>query len=77
MAAFKSELGAIDNPGPAVKLGRATKTTRIPHHVCDTSDGAALDPKMEKFPVFFPVSREFSGEELARDCLLRHTSLAH
>jgi hypothetical protein len=31
-----------------------------------------LDSRMPKFPVFFPVSREFSGEELARDCRLRH-----
>src|ERR1700680_2331099 len=29
--------------------------------------------KFRNFPVFFPVSREFSGEGLAQDCTLRHT----
>jgi hypothetical protein len=29
--------------------------------------------KFTKFPVFFPVSREFrGGEGFARDCILRH-----
>ncbi len=29
--------------------------------------------KLTKFPVFFPVSREFTGGEgFARDCILRH-----
>ena len=28
--------------------------------------------KFSKFPVFFPVSREFGGERLAPDCILYH-----
>jgi hypothetical protein len=28
--------------------------------------------KSGKFPVIFPVTRDFGGEELARDCPLRH-----
>jgi|HubBroStandDraft_2_1064218.scaffolds.fasta_scaffold461001_1 hypothetical protein len=31
--------------------------------------------KSRKFPVFFPVSREFGGERLARDCALRQPVL--
>ena len=31
-----------------------------------------FESKSRKFPVFFPVSREFGGEELARDCAHRH-----
>jgi hypothetical protein len=30
--------------------------------------------KFDEFPVFFPVSREFSGERLAQDCPLHHSS---
>jgi len=34
---------------------------------------AELDrPNSAKFPVFFLVSRELSGERFARDCILRH-----
>jgi len=29
--------------------------------------------EFRKFPVFFPVSRDFGGEGLARDCALRQT----
>lgn len=38
-----------------------------------TAIKAELDgPNSAKFPVFFPVSREFGRERFARDCILRH-----
>jgi hypothetical protein len=32
---------------------------------------SGCDSRRQKVPVFFPVSREFTGEEFARDCVHR------
>jgi hypothetical protein len=43
----------------------------IANAVCNLAD--LLGSVYGKFPVFFPVSREFSGERLARNCILYHS----
>ena len=56
---------------PSQDLALAAEVTQIEAFTAANGRNEPID--FTKFPVFFPVSREFrGGEGFARDCILRH-----
>jgi hypothetical protein len=54
-------------------FGSRISRSELQRHECGTRLlWCFCGPKIREFPVFSPVSREFGGEGLALDCVLRH-----